>query len=78
MRAIADVELEPIQPCHRDFLRSLQVLANLAVPILAQERLWGLLIAHHCQSARPWLSQDIEAMQKGAKTLAIAPSIQNN
>lgn len=78
VRAIADIEMEPIQECHRDFLRSLQVRANLVVPILTSKGLWGLLVAHHCQSVHPWASSDIDVMKAGAKTLAIAPSIRQS
>ena len=78
IRAIADMETEPIQACHRDFLRSMKVRANLAVPILNRKRLWGLLIAHHCQNSHSWLPAEIEAMQKAAQTLATAPSIQDS
>lgn len=74
-RAIADIELEPIQPCHRDFLSSMQVRANLVVPILIPRGLWGLLAAHHCQGTHDWSSSDIEMMQAGAQTLATAPYI---
>ncbi|NEO97363.1 MAG: GAF domain-containing protein [Symploca sp. SIO2E9] len=76
VRAIVDVEIEAIHTCHRDFLRSLQVRANLVVPVLNQRGLWGLLIAHNCQHTRSWLPSDIEAMQKGAQALASSPSIQ--
>ena len=75
VRAIADIELEAIQPCHRDFLRNLQVRANLVVPVLIPKGLWGLLAAHHCQSARSWSLSDIQLMQKGAQTLATSPCI---
>jgi GAF domain-containing protein len=75
VRAIADIETEPIQPCHRDFLRNLQVRANLVVPVLIPKRLWGLLIAHHCQAPRSWLTSDIELMQEKAQTLATASCI---
>lgn len=75
VRAIADIETEPIATCHRDFLRSMQVHANLVVPVLIPQGLWGLLVAHHCQSARSWTEADIAAMQQGATSLAIAPSI---
>ncbi|GAX41658.1 hypothetical protein NIES4075_26550 [Tolypothrix sp. NIES-4075] len=75
VRAIADIELEPIQPCHRDFLRNLQVRANLVVPVLIPRGLWGLLIAHHCQASRSWLASDIELMQEKAQTLATASCI---
>ncbi|MFN6527530.1 GAF domain-containing protein [Nostoc sp. ChiSLP03a] len=70
VKAIADIELEPIQPCHRDFLRNMQVRANLVVPILIPRGLWGLLIAHHCQGSHYWSPSDIEMIQTGAQTLA--------
>jgi GAF domain-containing protein len=78
VRAIADIQAEPIQLCHREFLESLQVQANLVVPILTAKGLWGLLVAHHCQSIHPWSSEDIGLMQQGAKTLAEAPTIQGS
>ncbi|MBE8964770.1 GAF domain-containing protein [Nostocales cyanobacterium LEGE 12452] len=70
VKAIADIELEPIQPCHRDFLRNLQVRANLVAPIVIPRGLWGLLVAHHCQGPHDWSPSDIEMMQTGAETLA--------
>lgn len=78
VRAIPDIEIEPITPCHREFLQSLQVRANLAVPILNSKGLWGLLIAHHCRDIRVWLPEDIEMMQKAARTLATAGVIRDN
>ena len=77
VKATPDIETEAINECHREFLRSIKVRANLIVPILNKEKLWGLLVAHHCQNTRNWSQADIEAMQKGAKTLATAPSINN-
>ncbi|MEH2243096.1 GAF domain-containing protein [Nostoc sp.] len=47
-RVKADIELKPIQPCHEDFLRNLQIPTNLVVPILIFRGLWGLFVAHHC------------------------------
>ncbi|MEH2178180.1 GAF domain-containing protein [Nostoc sp.] len=70
VKAIADIELESIQPCHRDFLGNLQVRANLIVPILIPRGLWGLLVAHHCQEPHYWSPSDMEMMQTGAQTLA--------
>lgn len=77
VRAIANIETEPIAECHRDFLRDLQVKANLVVPVLIPQGLWGLLVAHHCQSPRTWTESDIQAMQQGAEKLAIAPAIRS-
>lgn len=75
VRAIADIETEPIADCHRDFLRAMQVRANLVVPVLTPKGLWGLLVAHHCQSVRPWSAEEIALMQASAQKLAIAPAI---
>jgi GAF domain-containing protein len=78
VRAIANIESEPIQPCHRDFLRQIDVKANLVVPVLIDRGLWGLLVAHQCHSIYAWSPAEIAAMQVGAKTLAISESIKNS
>jgi GAF domain-containing protein len=78
VRAITDIEVETITPCHRDFLHSLQVRANLVVPILNPRGLWGLLVAHHCQGSRYWSEEDITQMKAGALILANAPSIRDS
>lgn len=78
VRAIADIDQEAIAECHREFLRELQVQSNLVVPVLTGKGLWGLLIAHHCQSVRHWSLSDIELLQAAATTLATAPSIQSS
>jgi GAF domain-containing protein len=77
VRAIADIETEPIQACHRDFLRSLSVRANLVVPVLTNKGLWGLLIAHQCQVPHNWSTEEIKRMQQSATRLATAPAIRD-
>lgn len=72
---IANIETEPIAEYHRKFLRDLKVRANLVVLVSVARGLWGLLVAHHCQSTRFWTDAEITAMQDGAKALAISPSI---
>lgn len=77
-RAVADIESEPIAACHRDFLRELHVRANLVVPILNQRGLWGLLVAHQCQSAHDWTPDEITAMQAAANHVAASPLIEDS
>ncbi len=77
VRAIPDVETASIALCHREFLRDMQVRANLVVPILTPKGLWGLLVAHH-QSIHSWSHDDVEQMKSGAKALAMAPSIRES
>lgn len=76
-RAIADIEKEPINQCHREFLRSIQVKANLVVPVLVKDRLWGLLVAHDCQKPHAWSDEDIEFMKNQANTIQNSPVIVN-
>ena len=78
IRAIEDIETEAIAPCHRLFLQDMQVRANLVVPILNNNGLWGLLIAHQCRDTRVWCLEDIQAMREGATTLAMSDPIQNS
>ncbi len=77
IRAIDDIEQAGIHPCHLDFLRSLQVKANLAAPILVDKGLWGLLIAHHCRSPRHWTAADLDAIRQAAHQLAQSPAVRD-
>ena len=72
VRAIDDIQTADIAPCHRDLLASLQVKANLIVPVLHHDNLWGLLIAHHCQAPRIWQTREIELLSQLSTVIAIA------
>ncbi|MEL6501023.1 MAG: GAF domain-containing protein [Cyanobacteria bacterium J06623_1] len=73
--AIANIETAAIAECHRDFLQTIEVKANLVVPILPTSGLWGLLVAHHCQHAVDWTQEQITVIQAGANTLARSKTI---
>lgn len=75
VNAISNIETAPIADCHRDFLQKMQVKANLVVPILPTSGLWGLLVAHHCQTPVDWTQDHITMMQAGANTLARSETI---
>ncbi len=77
IRAIADTQTASIHSCHKDFLRSLQIYANLVVPIAINHQLWGLLIAHDCHSSRTWNNSDIEIMKVAAHTLSSSLESEN-
>ncbi len=70
--AISDLEKSNLQPCHIQFLQQFNVKANLIVPILKRQKLWGLLIAHHCTSPRQWISFEIEMLRQLGDQLGIA------
>ncbi|MBD1909296.1 MULTISPECIES: GAF domain-containing protein [unclassified Leptolyngbya] len=69
---IQDVELAAIAPCHRQLLRQFNVRANLVVPILAGQELWGLLIVHQCQAPRQWQAWEQEFLQQLGIQVGIA------
>jgi PAS domain S-box-containing protein len=70
--AKSDIYDGNLTPCHVEFLAQFQVRANLVVPILRDDQLWGLLIAHHCAAVRSWQTMEIELLQQLAVHLGIA------
>ncbi len=74
VRAINDINNAGLDTCHANFLASLQVKANLIVPIAIGEKLWGLLIAHECRSNRRWQSTETKLLGQLGCQIAIAIS----
>jgi two-component system sensor histidine kinase/response regulator len=72
LRAIDNIYTAGISECHINLLRQFEIKANLVVPLLQGENLWGLLIAHHCRSQRHWDSSEIESLKQISVQLAIA------
>lgn len=58
--------------CLSEFLRQHQVRSKLIAPIVVQEELWGLLIAHQCGEKRQWLPQEKKFLGQIGEHLAIA------
>ncbi|MCA2653071.1 ATP-binding protein [Microcystis sp. M061S2] len=58
--------------CLSEFLRQHQVQSKLIAPIVVQEELWGLLIAHQCGEKRRWLPQEKKFLGQIGEHLAIA------
>jgi two-component system sensor histidine kinase/response regulator len=58
--------------CLAEFLRNHQVRSKLIAPIVVQEELWGLLIAHQCDEKRHWLEQEKKFLGHIGEHLSIA------
>ncbi|MBD2355795.1 response regulator [Tolypothrix sp. FACHB-123] len=67
-----NIEQAGFQPCHVKFLQQFQVKANLVVPILVREDLWGLLIAHQCDRPRQWTELELDLLKHLADQMGIA------
>lgn len=71
--AVDDVEKTYVlEECLLHFLRKAKVRAKLASPIVYQDKLWGLLIAHQCDTPRQWNESDKNLLSSVAEQLAIA------
>ncbi|MEM9089748.1 MAG: PAS domain-containing protein [Cyanobacteria bacterium P01_F01_bin.53] len=70
--AITDVTAADLDTQHKDYLQSLGVKANLVMPILVQDSLWGLLIAHQCSGTRDWETDEIELLRTLAGQVGVA------
>ena len=86
IQAITDVESQKadLADCLVEFLNEWKVKAKLVVPILQNlnskgkgkgtPKLWGLLIAHQCETTRKWQDFELELMQQLAAQIGIALS----
>ncbi|HEY9806463.1 MAG TPA: methyl-accepting chemotaxis protein, partial [Candidatus Obscuribacterales bacterium] len=61
-----------LTPCHIKMLERFDVKANLVAPILVNEKLFGLLIAHHCAAARDWEQSEMELFAQLSTQVGIA------
>ena len=67
-----DTEKENFVDCYYDFLRRFQIRANLVVPIMHGEQLWGLMGIQQCAQPRQWQPLEISLLQQLATQVAIA------
>lgn len=72
VQAIEDIHNAGLTPCHIELLERFQVRANLVVPILQGDKLWGLLIAHHCSRTRQWQESEVELLRQLSLQLSVA------
>lgn len=72
IQAVADIHNAGLSDCHIEVLSQFQVRANLAVPLLQGENLWGLLCIHQCREPREWQETEIDFVSQIASHLGIA------
>ncbi len=61
----------PVDPCHVQYLTNMGVMASLVMPLIHQNRLWGLVAIHHSEPRR-FSSQELEILQVLADQVNIA------
>jgi len=68
----ADIYNSGVDECYIKQLEPFQVQACLVAPLFQGEVLWGLLIAHHCLSPRPWKESEINLVEHLSTHIGIA------
>ncbi|MBV6627028.1 MAG: GAF domain-containing sensor histidine kinase [Rivularia sp. (in: Bacteria)] len=71
--AVSDIEKTyALEECLLKYLKKIKVKAKFAAPIVFEEKLWGLLIAHQCDTTREWTQNEQNLLTSVAEQLAIA------
>ena len=72
IQAVDDIYDAGLSDCHINLLAQFQIRANLIVPLLRGEELWGLLCIHQCAGPRHWETAEIEFVSQIAAHLGVA------
>ncbi|MBW4561871.1 MAG: GAF domain-containing protein [Mojavia pulchra JT2-VF2] len=72
IQAVADIHGCGLSDCHIAVLSRFQIRANLVVPLLQGQNLWGLLCIHQCHAPRQWQATEIEFATQIANHLGVA------
>ena len=72
IQAVADIYAAGLSDCHKEILAKFQVRANLVLPMLNNQQLWGLLCIHQCGDVREWKPSEIEFVKIIADHLTVA------
>jgi twitching motility protein PilJ len=70
--AIDDIYKAGLTECHVKTLEQFAVKANLVAPIISDNQLLGLLIAHQCSGARNWNAADLDLFEQVAINVGFA------
>src|SRR4028119_819372 len=63
----------PVDPCHVEYLTAMGVQSSLVIPIMHQQKLWGLLVSHHAQP-KAFSQAQLQIVQLLTDQVAIAIS----
>jgi PAS domain S-box-containing protein len=72
VQAVSDIYKARLSPCHLKILKRFQIRANLVVPLVQGQHLWGLLCIHQCGKPRDWQEDEIEFARQVGDHLAVA------
>ncbi len=71
INALEDIHTGGLQDYEIKTLAKFQVQANLVIPLLNGQMLWGLLCIHHCTGHRSWQEREISFVKQIAEQIGI-------
>jgi signal transduction histidine kinase len=72
VQVISDITETTLQDCHLEMLERFQIKAQMIVPLMEGERLWGLLCVHQCSRTRKWEEVELKFVTQVAAQLSVA------
>lgn len=72
VQATSNIHTAGLTECHLNQLEPYKVKANLVAPIVVQEDLIGLLIAHQCDGPRDWTGLEVNFFRQVATQISFA------
>ncbi len=72
VKAVENIYNEGLSECYLSQLEPFQVKANLVAPILAYNKLHGLLVTHQCSAPRAWSESEITFTKQVATQVGLA------
>lgn len=76
--ATDDVFNAGFHPEHLQLMHQLQIKSNLVTPVLQQGKLYGILVAHHCQAMHSWEQSEIDFLRQLALQVGYGLDQSNN
>jgi len=67
-----DIASSNMPDCYKNLMAQFQVQANLVIPILESDHLWGLLIVHQCSETRHWRNFEVSFLNELGNQVGIA------
>ena len=72
IRVINDIHLESMTQCHQDMLIGFDIRSKLMVPILVENKIWGLMLTSYRDIPHHWEFEEIELVRQLSIQVAIA------
>ncbi|MGK7890095.1 MAG: diguanylate cyclase [Leptolyngbyaceae cyanobacterium] len=67
-----DIYAAGLSKCHIDVLEQFQIRAQIIVPLIRRDQLWGLLCIHQCRRSRQWQPAEVQFVGRLAEQFSVA------